>query len=441
MNIDEFILKYYNNFRFKSFVIDLFTIPVFLKLDITNGKLNLDLEDIEDNPYLYFEGRIFQSNDDKDPNLYFISNLTNLEYTKLNVDKTKVPLIRETDKIKLTTKIPFVDKNVESTIGRLIVNLFLVEPFKGLIPYHNESGFSLSKIESEFRPLITSNDNITEMLEQFYINLDYLSSYSSLFSPSLPVEAFTSNKKVTERKQQLFKQHADAIAKNDQSVTIAIEQELSKLDNEAIKDNPDYDIIATKKTFTNIRKRMFSSMGNIEPFGDNKTVFCKSNLDEGLDIAELPVLFNEIRRGVYNRGSNTALSGADTKNNSRIFQDIKLAEEDCGTTNGIKCTIAERDVLLGRSILKNNKTILMTEANVDKFINIPIVLRSPMYCKTLDGNYCYSCGEYLWKLKNIKLLNTIVIGISSTIMMLFMKAQHYSVLGFFELDDIDEFIY
>ena len=111
--------------------------------------------------------------------------------------------------------------------------------------------------------------------------------------------------------------------------------------------------------------------------------FIPKSLAEGWDLDSFVVLANEIRRGSYDRGIETAKGGVVTKYMLRLFQNSKITAEDCGTNHAITINIDESNYkeFIGRYIFINEKStsmMVLKEENKDQFIGKSVRMRSPM---------------------------------------------------------------
>lgn len=440
MKLDEYFKKFYSYIN-KDICIDVFTECEWVNYPIKNNLLDVPFIDVEDYPEKYYVGKIFQNQN----NLYCISEIKskNVLVERLDVDISKQPLLSIYNKLTIQkNEIPGIDSTITTTYGKFIINTYLVIlPFQGKLPYMNETPFNINKVKNQIIDLIIQKQITSEQVYTFFTNLDFLSSFCELFVPSITERCLSIDPKVYEKRKELLEKYKDKL--DDPVVMVKLEDELINLDKKSLEDDESMGFL-TEKSFNVHRKRMFLVAGMIEPFGDkeNKYRFSTSNLDEGWKKEDLAMLFNEVRKGVYNRGINTAKGGYASKEITRMFQDTQIVAEDCETKEGISFKVTEnnKNDIIYRNIIENGKTILITKDNVDKYVGKTVILRSPMKCK-IKNNYCYKCCDHIWKVKNLKLLNTVPLAITSTIMMLSMKAMHGTKTSFFEITSLDDFLF
>jgi len=428
------------NFKLKDFCISLFTVNDFPIYPISDNILAIENETIRQYDDIYYTGKIFMNKN----KYYFISNIDK-DYV-CYIEELESPkgdfFISKSDIIEIDSSIKNVKGKIKTTYGKLLLNsVLLIDPFGDIIPYINDSPFDMLKIKTFIIDKVLEKKIDASMIYRFFTNYDYISTLCELFVPSISKNLLTLNQKVEKKKKMLFKENKDNL--NDSVTMVKIENELINLDKELNSDEDSKGFV-TDKSFDIHRKRMFSTFGIIEPFGEEKKdfYFAKGNLDDGWDKGDLPHIFNEIRKSIYGRGIDTAKGGAITNDMARIFQDTLITQEDCKTKRGIsfKITNNNKNQLINRYIIEDNKTILVTKDIISKYINKTVTLRSPMTCAVKDGNYCYKCCDYLWEIKKLKLLNVIPVKISSSIMMLSMKSMHGTKTSFYQIDKLDKFL-
>jgi len=461
-NIRKLVLDYYSNLMKVDFVVSLFTECDFHKAIVKDNELVIDdpvekIYHLSTDNTLYVGKIVADNNNPK--SLYYISKKSQdkievqplLEITK-DISLPLIPSQHEKLVIKKDDNIPTITQDITTTYGKFILNVFLViDPFNidgnnkisHLVPYHNESPLSLKKLKNEYKSLLLKKEIYPDIVHKFFINLDFLQTYSDIFVPSLHEDMLTVHPNVIKRRDELFKKYKDKL--NDPETMLKIENELIELDKKyLLEKNPDFKILLSSKTFNVHRKLMFLTYGMVPSFGDETPGynFIKSNLDDGMQIDDMPLIFNECRRGLYSRGVDTALGGAITKDIVRLLQDTEITEEDCKTKRYLSYYVTEnnKENILYRYILDNNgKSILLTENNIDQYIGKTIKLRSPMTCETKNG-LCYKCCDYLWEIKRMKVISTIPVAISSTLMMLSMKSMHGTKVSHYEIENLDEFL-
>ena len=136
-------------------------------------------------------------------------------------------------------------------------------------------------------------------------------------------------------------------------------------------------------------------------------------------------------------GVETQSSGYERKKIDNALQTFTLEDNgiDCGTPYTMKIVIPKgmKNLFLYRYVLENNgKLTLLTEDNIDNYVDKEIRLRSPMFCKS--DHICSKCaGELFYKMgvKNVGLLNDTMAGV---LMNAAMKKFHDATVKFSTID-------
>ena len=168
---------------------------------------------------------------------------------------------------------------------------------------------------------------------------------------------------------------------------------------------------------------------------------------EGLDKHDLAPHSNSIVVGSYARGIKTADSGYKTKEilascGAEILDNNKGS--DCGSTGYITVTITNdnKDDYMYRYIIEGEKLVLLSDDVIGKYVGKTVKMRSPMYCKGVNGNqhvYCNMCfGDYFYKLGkyNVGLLASTITGVT---MQASLAKFHDSQVKFYDID-IDDIL-
>jgi len=315
----------------------------------------------------------------------------------------------------------------ETTIGQYLVNHTLLEvPFKGVIQYvHNHK--ELLKCEGIIAEGLLTGAFIVDQYSTFINNLYILQSYAELVVSTGSWKGLTTHPDVPKRKAELLEQYAGQLA--DPLVAKIVEDELQKLDNQHIEGDTAtrfIDALGAKGREIH-RKKLYLAVGGIEAFDDvsGNYEFVSNSLSDGWDPKDFPILVNEIRKGSYSRGKETELGGMQTKFVMRIFSDLRVTDQDCGTTEGVHMHLAA-DIakkFLNRFIIVKGKALELTLDNLNDYIDQDVVLRSPMTCHT-DPGLCYVCTGRTFENISVKGISMWIVDVTSTFTLLAMKNMH-----------------
>lgn len=329
---------------------------------------------------------------------------------------------------------------VLTDVGKFILNqLILVEPFGNLIPYWNET-FNPAKLDDIVAKLILERQVTREMYNK-YMNYGYwYGEDGSIATATWSEKSLTTDPNVPAKKKELLDKYKENL--NDPLVLAEIEKELIAMDKAYLKGDssePFYAVTAGK-TFNEQRKKMFLTFGLTVAFDKNtgNYEFVEESLADGWTIQNLDIASNDVRRGSYGRGIETAKGGEQTKFVLRIFQEVSIDEEDCGSKKGIKVLITEHNYkqYFGRWMVNG---VLFDKNNADQFIGKTIELRGPQYCKTKPG-FCFKCVGELFRKLDMKAIGMNAVIITSTMTSVAMKSMHVSGIDLYEIEDFHRFL-
>jgi len=394
-----------------------------------------------------------------DKNNFYVKLPDNEDSEKIDVylltDKYKEPIL--TPQMKITVEkgfLPNIREDIETTVGRLIVNyLLLARVFGDKIDYINKP-FTVSYIENEYivkylvskgeedkKPKSISIDEYTKFIDtvSYIIKLNKLLVHAG--GPlviSRPPDIVQYRKKLIEEAKKKYGE--DALERLD--VVGEIDKKLEEYEKEYIKDDPVLVPKISGKTL-GAMKKMYAAYGHGGDFfyKDGKAHYLEKSLEEGWDDTKeaITILYNDIRMGSYSRGFKTQKGGYTAKQGLRATTDLKIVKGDCGSKTGLPIIITEKNYkeYLGRYIIVNNKPLLLTEDNIKNYFNKNVLMRSPMFCH-MDTNFCSTCmGKNVENYENG--ISIMVINMAGVILNASMKAMHDQSIKLAKLD-IDDLI-
>lgn len=362
---------------------------------------------------------------------------------KLNDDADLAPF--EMGDVFVLTKgmIPnYTGEDTYTDIGKYFFNyLLLVDPFEGKpqIPYINKR-LVPGEVDAKMTELIINNKANRKIYNKYMVNAYTFCEDGSIATATWSKKSLTIDPVVLKRKEELFKKYADSL--DNPVVMVAIEKELVDLDKATIKGDEAEPFMFTDpgKTFGEQRRKFFIQFGVTAAFSKfGGTEYMKNSLSEGMRIEDIPIGANEIRRGAYGRGKETAKGGEQTKFLLRIFQNVKITEDDCDSKRGLKVHVTENNYKqwVGRYPVRGGRPY--TLETLKAAIDTDIIIRSPMYCSTPDG-YCKKCcGEFFEKV-DISAIGMQGLSITSGITSASMKTMHASSMKGFTLKDFNRFL-
>lgn len=331
----------------------------------------------------------------------------------------------------------------ETTVGRFLLNeVLFVQPFDDFFPYCNDL-WNVDKTHKAIAKAMLAGTIKVPQYKKYVDRLFFIGHFTELCVPGYSRAALTTHPDMQKVKEELLAKYKGRL--NDPLVIAEIENILIALDKEYLKNDIVMRFYAPlgAKPFNIARKKMYIAVGGIEAFSKDsgQYTFIANSLSEGWDVKSFPAIANEIRKGSYNRGHETQNGGAQTNDLVRVFQDLKIVMDDCGTDKGLIVDFKKISVdnFLGRTIRVGNEWITITDSNKNNFVNKSYLMRSPMYCTAKSG-LCYKCAGETYSKLDIKHVSMLAVDISSTFTKLSLKAMHGTKLSIFEVTDLENFV-
>lgn len=371
----------------------------------------------------------------RDTRGHYFKDPATQEVIYLKEGGTNEPLLKPRDALDLAPgDLLNVKTAVKTTYGNALVNMqCLIDPFGDRFEFQT-GRFSLKKIEGTLAAWARSGELETEPYIRFCNNVQALVGLTQITSPAASKETLTGHPDRFKLRERLLEEYKDRL--NDPSVIAAIDAELEKLDREWIAGSPSAGFYIKDKSFTIIRKRLYYMLGAEQQKDSKKLHLTASSLAEGIDYKDMPAMLTTQRLGSFNRGNNTALGGESVKFYLRAFQNVLIAEEDCGSTLTLDYPVSKsnyKEFIGFFELDSKKKPKLVTEERAKSLIDKSIHIRSPIYCKTKGANLCVSCmGDQ--SRNSPKALGELAAAVGSQHMYAMMGSVHGSALKLVEYD-------
>lgn len=319
--------------------------------------------------------------------------------------KERAAFFKFKDRCQLPTRaIKNVFEPLETCYGNLLVNqIVLVFPFGEIIPFQ-VGEIDLRKVEDQISERLESvpeddtvprdkNKIYVDVLEELYYEAAYsMSGWMQLGVPAATPYTITVDPGIRKLRAELLEKHMGEL---DQPAVIAkIMKQLIDADKNWQANDPDRGFLQPGKTFDVVRAKMFLMWGIEYDFTDrSKVVLIQRSLTEQWDITKLPEIANSLIDGSFNRGAMTALGGELAKVIMRFFMTTLITEDDCKTRLGRIKFIDESNQRDYQQmyIFDGQKEVLLDSENIKGYYGKQVLMRSPMYCQTKDGNFCVKC--------------------------------------------------
>lgn len=377
---------------------------------------------------------------------YFVDPEKNFTLNKIDGIKRGNILFEGDEYLELDAgDLPNLQATVKTRYMTAVINAcLLVYPFKDKIPYTQKRIGSWLDKEVAKRADLTPDPNkrdetkiqVSEIIK-YHKACSFVRQLTQICTPSMSAKSIVPSKKVRALRDKLLEENKDKL--NDPSVVVAIMNQIAELDQKELEGDPAAKFyMGSSKSFNINRMKALNFYGLEYGFGekDDVPVLFKNSLDERLSLDQMPAIVDNSRFGSYSRGALTAQGGARVKYAGRLFQNSRIAIEDCGTKNGIKWIITEVVIpqLVNRyHINANGVTELLTDeflkANIGKIINV----RTPQTCAGEAPSYCAHCLDKYLPLRPDGLFLA-AMDVSSIYMNTRMKAMHGKQRSIIRLD-------
>lgn len=332
-----------------------------------------------------------------------------------------------------------VTERITTTFGRFFFN-YAVWYSNGVEVEYNNDKQGPKTIGSLLTKLLLAKTITPEVARKVINAVFYVASFTALFVPTLTEKSMMNSPEVMKRKKELLEEYGEKLT--DPLVAKEYEQELIAMDKKFLEGDKAKRFLdpLPSKTYDIHRKKMFISIGGIPAFdaGSNKYTFIPNSLSEGWTIDAFPDICNEIRKGAYDRGKETAKGGEQTKFLLRVFQDVRITEEDCGSVHGIPMELDEETAKehFGQYIVTNKGPVLLNADTAPQFYGKRVLVRSPMFCKTKVGR-CAKCSGEMFKTLNSDAIGMTMLKVGSRFTTLSMKNMHGTVIKTITVDPFD----
>ncbi len=360
----------------------------------------------------------------------------------------KEPKFLTSDRIKIGQKeSKFVKDGTETTIGIFVFNKVVLEHME-IFGYYNGKldGDILKNIQKKLSRALEKDDITAEQFSYFIDRTQYLFGgiLSDVINSSLASEIMSLPPGAKKLRAKLLSENMEELKKGNPEVSAKIEKEICAVAKDEIRrSNPEaMDLFDAKcgVDFDNNYKTMFVMKGAVQDnTGEWPTGYkvITSNYDVGITKEDFSKYADTLVGSAYAKGKLTAVDGYSTKKYNALFQNIHLGKRgsDCGTTQTKKVFIEPgSDKYLYRYIMVNKKPIMLTDENISKYYGKTVDMRTPLYCKAKDGEYCNKCyGErkYILDLLNVGLTYNIA---TNSILNGNMKTFHDVTIKLYQLD-------
>lgn len=373
--------------------------------------------------------------------------LTNLFVKNLVNGKVQQSRFEPQDVFTLKKGEYLNNDTIETTVGSLIFNKFIIEPrFSKVMNYNNEviNNKGLSKLESKLSELLKDDKITTEDFADYLNRIQWLGNkLHEVIASSFTMRGMKPVPKVIKERDKLIKENKKALEKGDIITMSNIENELIKTVEKEIGDDPSMDLYysGARGSISNNYKQLSIVKGPIMNLASGKYEFITKNFYEGLEKDEIPATGSNVVNGAFPKTCEVKYTGYKTKQMNSALQSIVLRKdvEDCGSKGYVEILLTKEVAAKcsDRYIIDGNKKVLLNNENMSKYIGKKVKLRSIMYCGC-DYGVCLTCAGLSLKKIGIDVVGLTGNALTGSLVNIKMKSFHDTSVKTNEinLDDI-----
>ena len=350
---------------------------------------------------------------------------------KKSVFDVKEPKFNPQAKFTLQAGEYINKETITTTVGIFLFNKLLIEGLlEDVVPggYYNEicNKKNFSKLTDMVASAIMSQKiQIKPTLVDFLNANEFWGlGLVAIFGTSYSMETIVPNKQLEAKKAELLKNAPD----NDLATLSKIEQELIKEADRLTEGTPGKFLFdsGARGSFSNDFKNMAISIGPVENPITGEFDFMSSNYMQGIKKEDIPAAANSILNAEYPKAIGTAKGGYMGKIMYSVFQTMGIDEDgtDCGTNNGLMVTLTKDNIRdYYDQYIMDGKNLILIDADLPvKYMNHPVMLRSPMYC--ISDKLCSKCaGKRFYKV-GITDIGLTVPAMTGSLMNAQLKRRH-----------------
>lgn len=325
-------------------------------------------------------------------------------------------------------------ETIVTNCGLFIVNKFLIEPhFVPYLGYINDTidKKRFGKIEDTMAYYILEDES-DQLLLQYYDFLDRLTwltfTFHAEICASKTIKSMKPLPKIKAAKKAAMPKIDQAIKDGDTPTIVRIQNDLVKLAEDELKDDPSYELYKSgaRGAFDNAYRQGQIMKGPVWNASKGKFDVMVNSLYEGARKEDLQTMANAIVSGIYPKSIGTGECGYLTKKLSATFQSNVLGEKgsDCGTKALCEVTLTKDNASLYHYhyIKEGSNYVRFDPTTESKYIGKTVKMRLPTCC--IGKELCNRCAGdryYMLGIKNLGLTNG---RVSNSLLRARMKQAH-----------------
>lgn len=335
----------------------------------------------------------------------------------------------------------FNKEKVRTNAGQIIYNKLIIErDFGEVVGYVSKpiNGKVLAEIEDKLSNALLNDKITTKQMADYLNRTQWLAmQLHTVISGSFTMPTLKPSKKVMAERERLLKTNKTELDKGDVITAAKIEKQLLDMADKELAGDSGMDLYKSgaRGSFGNNFKTTSVMKGPVFNPSTGEFDIVTTNYMEGIRKEDIPVFANAIITGAYPKAIGTATSGYFSKQIIAALQAVKLdvPGSECGTKGYLNITISpvRKKDFLYRYVIEGSKLVLIDDTNIDKYVNKPIKLRSPMYC--IGEDLCSKCAGIMYEKLEIRNAGLTASRASSSLLNLSMKKFHDTSSKIYEI--------
>lgn len=354
----------------------------------------------------------------------------------------KPPLVPRGSVVKLKAGEYINKRDIMTTPGLLLFNKIFVEgAFEEIIPdgYYNEAlnKGGINKFFGYISDALASGK--LDQMEHIVPFIKKWEVYGFMQMGGI-CSSFTPN--TAKADKELMKMKQELLSKLPENPTLQqvvdVEDELVKAARDKFKDDPGMSLYdsGARGSFNNDYKMNNLMVGPVKNPITGDYNYMKSNLSDGIQKEDIPIVANSVVNAAYPKAVGTADAGHKTKQFYMGFQSLKVGPKgsDCGTNKTIDVLITAKNAndYVDSYIVENGKLVLLTKENVKSYVGKVVHKRTPLYC--ISDDICNVCAGNRYHNIGITEIGATSVALPNGLMNKGMKAFHDTKVNFHTVD-------
>lgn len=335
-----------------------------------------------------------------------------------------------------------------TTVGLWVFNrVFIEKDMFDMFGYINKpiTKKVVGDIMQDLSYAILEERKTIKVMQDFIMKGQKFMPYVNILSTSYSMKLLTITTKINKAKAELIKKYRKELDAKDPKVVLKIQDELLKLAQEILKDDPSMDTYnsGAKSSLGNNFKNMFVIRGitkNPDPTKGYNIIM--SNYMTGITKEEYADFANSLAEGPYSRSNRTEKGGYWEKLLLPACQHISTLEKDsdCGTKRTITITLNKDNIkeYIYCFMKEGDKLVELTSENMSQYLGKTVQFRFSSMCEAKNG-ICHVCAGNIFYRLGVKNIGAAAPQIASKLKNVAMKAFHDSQVKMVEMDPMEAF--